>query len=55
MYWKEQWSYYWYQMPVETQSLMIEVFADVAKDNKSVDELRLWLLKNKQTKSTEND
>lgn len=49
MYWKEQWSYYWYQMPVETQSLMIEVFADVAKDNKSVDELRLWLLKNKQT------
>ena len=49
MYWKSDWGYYWYQMPVETQSLMIEVFDEVANDNKSVDELRVWLLKNKQT------
>lgn len=49
MYWKSDWGYYWYQMPVETQSLMIEVYDEVANDNKSVDELRVWLLKNKQT------
>ncbi len=49
MYWKSNWGYYWYQMPIETQSLMIEVFDEVANDQKSVDELRIWLLKNKQT------
>ena len=49
MYWKYNRGYYWYQMPVETQALMIEVFDEVAGDQKSVDELRIWLLKNKQT------
>ncbi len=49
MYWKTNRGYYWYEMPVETQSLMIEVFDEVASDQKSVDELRVWLLKNKQT------
>ena len=28
---------------------MIEVFNEIAKDNESVDELKIWLLKNKQT------
>ncbi len=49
MYWKYDRGYYWHQMPVETHALMIEVFAEAAKDDKTVDELRLWLLKNKQT------
>ncbi len=50
MYWKENVSgYYWYQAPIETQSLMIEVYNEVAKDKKKVDELKIWLLKNKQT------
>lgn len=50
MYWNWNKSfYYWYEAPVETQALMIEVFDEVAKDTKSVDELRIWLLKNKQT------
>ncbi|MBN2893895.1 MAG: hypothetical protein JXL97_18645 [Bacteroidales bacterium] len=50
MYWKENASgYYWYQSPVQTQALMIEVFEEVAKDRKDVDELKVWLLKNKQT------
>ncbi len=49
MYWKYDRGYFWHQMPVETHALMIEVFAEAAKDEKSVDELRLWLLKNKQT------
>ncbi len=50
MYWKENVSgYYWYQSTIQTQALMIEVFHEVAKDNESVDELKVWLLKNKQT------
>jgi uncharacterized protein YfaS (alpha-2-macroglobulin family) len=49
MYWKYDHGYYWYQAPIETQSLMIEVFDEVAKDQKSVDDLKVWLLKQKQT------
>ncbi|MEP7195381.1 MAG: alpha-2-macroglobulin family protein [Saprospiraceae bacterium] len=48
-YWKSNWSYNWNQLPVETQALMIEVFYDLAKDNNTVNELKTWLLKNKQT------
>jgi len=50
MYWKENvWGYYWYEAPIETQSLLIEVFDEVGKDAKSVDDMKVWLLKNKQT------
>ena len=48
MYWKNDAGYYWYQMPIETQALMIELFNEV-KDDKAVDNLKVWLLKNKQT------
>ena len=49
MYWKYNTGYYWYQLPIETHSLMIEVFDEVANDQKAVEELKLWLLKTKQT------
>ncbi|MBI3511024.1 MAG: hypothetical protein HY064_10205 [Bacteroidetes bacterium] len=50
MYWKDNTGgYYWYQAPIETQAMMIEAFKDVKNDQKSVDDLRVWLLKNKQT------
>jgi len=50
MYWKENTSsYYWYQAPIETQALLIEAFAEVENDTKTVDNLKIWLLKNKQT------
>jgi len=52
-YWKYDRGYYWYQMPIETHSVMIEVFEEVADDADMVDELRLWLLKNKQTNAWE--
>lgn len=51
MYWKD-WSssgYYWYQAPIESQAMMIEAFNDIDKDVKVVDDLKTWLLKNKQT------
>jgi uncharacterized protein YfaS (alpha-2-macroglobulin family) len=49
MYFKEGWGMYWYQAPIETQALMIEVFDEVAADQQSVDDLKVWLLKQKQT------
>ena len=55
MYWKDVHSgYYWNQAPIETQSLLIEAFATIYKDNKIVDDLKTWLLKNKQTNNWGN-
>ncbi|MCX2493951.1 MG2 domain-containing protein [Pedobacter sp. PF22-3] len=50
MYWatnKAGW--WWYQSPIETQALLIEAFDEVANDTKAVEEMKIWLLKNKQT------
>ncbi len=63
MYWKSNTSsYYWFQAPIETQALMIEVFSEVGSNNviptkpesatrnlNDIDNLKIWLLKNKQT------
>jgi len=49
MYWAQQPSWYWYQAPIETQAMMIETFDEVGKDSKSVEEMKIWLLKQKQT------
>ena len=49
MYWKEEWGYYWYQSPIETQALLIEVFNDILDDQTSVEKMKTWLLKQKQT------
>jgi uncharacterized protein YfaS (alpha-2-macroglobulin family) len=49
MYWKNPSGYYWHEAPIETQALMIELFSEVAKDDKSVEEMKVWLLRNKQT------
>ncbi len=53
MYWKSNTaSWHWYQAPIETHSLMIEVFAEVEEEpkrTKIIDNLKIWLLKNKQT------
>jgi uncharacterized protein YfaS (alpha-2-macroglobulin family) len=50
MYWKEnKGSWYWYQAPIETQALMIETFAEVKPVQSQLDQLKVWLLKNKQT------
>jgi len=50
MYWaKNKAGWWWYQSPVETQALLIEAFDEVAKDTKAVEEMKIWLLKNKQT------
>ena len=50
MYWRnEQPGWFWHQAPVETQALLIEAFDEVSHDHKSVEEMKIWLLKQKQT------
>ena len=50
MYWKDNISgYYWYQAPIEVQALLIEAFDEVTNDTESVEAMKIWLLKQKQT------
>lgn len=53
MYWKE-WTtggYYWHQAPIESQAMMIEAFTDIDKNTNTIDDLKIWLLKQKQTQN----
>ena len=55
MYWKDaRRGWFWHEAPVERQALLIEAFQEIGKDTKAVDELRTWLLKNKQTNNWES-
>ena len=50
MYWKDNvGGYYWYQAPIETQALLIEAFDEVNNDETAVEDMKVWLLKQKQT------
>ncbi|MGZ5244367.1 MAG: alpha-2-macroglobulin family protein, partial [Bacteroidia bacterium] len=53
MYWKEAQTrgYFWYQQPTETQSLLIEAYDLVEHNAGAVEEMKLWLLKQKQTQN----
>lgn len=49
-YWKANRGYFWYEAPIETQALLIETYNEVSPNNqKAIEEMKLWLLKNKQT------
>jgi hypothetical protein len=54
MYWKSNTdSWHWNEAAVETQSLLIETFTEIAPEGPqketTIDNLKIWLLKNKQT------
>lgn len=50
-YWKDFSSggYFWYQAHVESQAMIIAAFSEIEKDNRFIDDMKTWLLKNKQT------
>lgn len=49
-FWRDtELSWWWFRAPIETQALMIEVFAEVTGDKEAVDACQTWLLKQKQT------
>ena len=50
MYWRQQqrgWG--WYQSPIETQAMMIEVMNNLDNNSMVIEKLKVWLLKQKQT------
>jgi hypothetical protein len=49
MYWRNENGWNWYQAPVETEVMIMEAYDEVMKDRKSVEKMKIWLLKNKQT------
>ena len=51
MYWRTEPGYYWYQAPVETQAMMIEAFDEVARDSAAVEQMKIWLLRQKQVQA----
>lgn len=52
MYWIDNKSgWYWYHAPIETQALLIEAFTEIENDKKSVEAMKVWLLKNRETQS----
>ena len=51
MFWAMAPSWWWYRAPIETQAVMIEVFHEIADDEKAVDDCQVWLLKQKQTQN----
>jgi len=52
MYWKGmEGGYYWYEAPIEIQSLLIEAFREISGDAVVDRDLKTWLLTQKQTHS----
>jgi uncharacterized protein YfaS (alpha-2-macroglobulin family) len=52
MFWRDQeLSWWWYRAPIETQAMMIEAFEEVMNDQKSVEDCKVWLLKQMQTQN----
>lgn len=53
MYWKafNTGGYYWYQAPVESHALMVEAFSEIDGNSSIVNDLKTWLLKQKQTQN----
>ena len=52
MFWREdEFSWWWYRAPIETQALMIEAFSEVTNDTIAMEDCKVWLLKQKQTQN----
>ena len=50
MFWRDtERSWWWYRARIETQAMMIEAFDEVLNDTESVEDCKVWLLKQKQT------
>ncbi len=54
MYWKEnKYGWYWYQNPTENQSRLIEAYTEILNDTTSVELLKQWLIKQRETQHWE--
>ncbi len=48
MYWNEGNGFHWYELPIERHAMMMELIVEM-NESKYIDQLKLWLLRNKQT------
>lgn len=48
-FWKMNSGYFWYQSPIEMQSLLIEAFNEIAPNDSIITDMKRWLIMNKQT------
>ena len=49
-YWQvNQSGWAWHQAPIETQTIIIEAYDEIKNDIESVEAMKVWLVKNKQT------
>jgi len=50
MYWAKNTSgYFWNERPIAVQAAIIEAFTEISNNTADIDELKIWLLKQKQT------
>lgn len=50
MYWAKNVSgWWWHERPIAVQTALIEAFTEISKNNAEADEMKIWLLKQKQT------
>ncbi|MCF2486564.1 alpha-2-macroglobulin [Dyadobacter sp. CY347] len=55
IYWKmNQRGWRWHEAPIERQALLIEAFQEISNDVEAVNDMKTWLLKNKQTNNWES-
>ena len=52
-YWRYAQGYRWMERPLEIHALLMEFFANWEEDDYLIDEMKLWLLRHKQTNSWE--
>ena len=48
-YWNLGNGFNWYELPIESHSMMIEFFSEMNEEQDFVEDMKIWLLKNKQT------
>lgn len=50
MYWaSNKAGYFWNQRPITIQTMLLEAFAEISKNTTELDEMKIWLLRQKQT------
>ena len=50
LYWANNTAgYFWNERPISVQTAIIEAFAEITKKQNDIDEMKIWLLKQKQT------
>ena len=53
MFWRDSFAdgWWWWQAPIETQTMMIEAFSEIDQDPQAVDDCRTWLIQQKRSQA----